>query len=150
MSDLITKDLARRYQLPVLQIDGRTPVPERQLLVDHFHAYRMPAAMVLNPRAAGVGLNITAANHVIHYNLEWNPSVEDQATARAHRRGAERPVTVYRLFHASTVEEVINDRLNYKRSLFERTVVGHDGRKDDSYDIFRALSMSPLIERNAG
>ena len=65
---------------------------------------------MLNPRAGGSGLNIAAANHVIHYNPEWNPALEDQASARAHRRGQKRPVTVRRLIYAGTVEEVIDQR----------------------------------------
>ena len=61
--------------------------PAYQPLIDRFSETRGPAVLVLNPRAGGTGLNITAANHVIHYNLEWNPALEDQASARAYRRG---------------------------------------------------------------
>lgn len=100
--------------------------------------------MVLNPRAAGTGLNITAANHVIHYNLEWNPAVEDQASARAHRRGQERPVTVHRLLYADTVEEVIDQRLEVKRSLAGKAVIGVDGTEDSLSDIASALARSPV------
>lgn len=99
--------------------------------------------MILNPRAAGTGLNITAANHVIHYNLEWNPAVEDQASARAYRRGQTRPVTVHRLFYIDTVEETIDERLAAKRLLFGMAVVGTDGSKDDVADIAAALARSP-------
>ncbi len=74
------------------------------------------ALLALNPRAAGVGLNITAATHVVHYNLEWNPAVEDQASARAYRKGQDRPVTIHRLYYANTVEEAMNDRLTRKRA----------------------------------
>jgi SNF2 family DNA or RNA helicase len=145
MSDLLARDLKRRFQIPVLQVDGRTPVFDRQLLVDQLHTIKTSAAMILNPRAAGVGLNITTANHVVHYNLEWNPAVEDQATARAYRRGAKRPVNVHKLFHASTVEEIINHRLNFKRTLINRAIVGHDGQ-NDMRDILRALELSPIAK----
>jgi len=90
-------------------------------------------------------LNITAANHVIHYNLEWNPAIEDQASARAHRKGQTRPVTVYRLFYADTVEEAINERLEKKREISEAAVIGTNGRKSDNTDILQALLKSPLI-----
>ena len=103
-----------------------------------------PAALILNPRAAGTGLNITAANHVVHFNLEWNPAVEDQATARAHRRGQKQTVTVHRFFYVNTVEDVINDRMERKRQLATAAVVGTDGRDTDIQDILHALRMSPL------
>ena len=90
-----------------------------------------------------MGLNITAANHVIHYNLEWNPAVEDQASARAHRRGQTRPVTVHRFFYINTVEDVIDDRMKRKRELATTAIVGTDGRDQEMDDILRALRISP-------
>jgi SNF2 family DNA or RNA helicase len=80
---------------------------------------------------------------VIHYNLEWNPAVEDQASARAHRRGQTRPVTVHRLFYADTVEETINDRMSRKRALAEHAVIGTAGDANDLADILNALKRSP-------
>jgi len=65
MFDIFTGDLARRYGIPVLAINGKTPVEERQELVDAFSSIQGSAIFILNPRAAGTGLNITAANHVI-------------------------------------------------------------------------------------
>jgi len=103
------------------------------------------AALVLNPKAAGTGLNITAANHVIHYNLEWNPAIEDQATARSHRRGQTRPVTVHRLFHPGTVEEVIDQRAQRKRAIASQAVVGTEGGDEDIADIARAMELSPVL-----
>jgi SNF2 family DNA or RNA helicase len=100
--------------------------------------------LVLNPKAGGTGLNITAANHVIHYNLEWNPALEDQASARAHRRGQELPVTVHRLFVADTVEDVVHDRMSRKRAISGTAVVGVEGRDEDYADIVGALSRSPV------
>ncbi len=143
MSDLLTDQLPIRFSIPSWQIDGRTPVAERQEVVDAFTAIAGSAVLVLNPRAAGTGLNITAANHVIHYTLEWNPAVEDQATARAFRRGQSLPVTVHRLFYPDTVEEVINDRLDRKRQLAEVAVVGTEAPEVEAADIARALQLSP-------
>lgn len=141
--DLLRQEIAEHFGITTSSIDGRTAVDERQLAVDRFSALRGPSALVLNPKAAGTGLNITAANHVIHYNLEWNPAIEDQATARAHRRGQTRAVTVHRFFYVDTVEEVINDRMTRKRCLANAAVLGTDGENTDMNDILRALRVSP-------
>jgi SNF2 family DNA or RNA helicase len=143
MSDILTRSIERRFSVPVWQIDGRTPVSDRQPTVDKFSEIDGSAAMLLNPRAAGTGLNITAANHVIHYNLEWNPAVEDQASARAFRRGQTRPVTVHRLIYSGTVEEFINLRSTEKRDLARHSVIGSDGGGLDPSEILRALKISP-------
>ena len=143
-ADIIETAAGRRFGISAGQINGRVPVGERQPMVDAFAAIEGPAVLVLNPKAAGTGLNITAANHVIHYNLEWNPAVEDQASARSHRRGQERPVTVHRLFYVDTVEEIISERMNRKRLLADSAVVGATGTEDDLADIVKALQRSPL------
>jgi SNF2 family DNA or RNA helicase len=143
MSDLIVSDFVRRFGIYVSFIDGRTPVPDRQKIVDEFSAIEGPAVLILNPRAAGTGLNITAANHIIHYNLEWNPAVEDQASARAYRRGQDRPVTIHRLFYCDTVEEAIDERLQRKRQIAGTAVVGVEGKEDDYHDILNALKKTP-------
>lgn len=100
--------------------------------------------MIINPRVGGTGLNITAANHVIHYSPEWNPAVEDQASARVLRIGQELPVTIHRLFYIDTIEQVIDERLNRKRDLDGRVIVGTDG--EEVADIQRALQLSPLAK----
>lgn len=145
MADILATDLHKRYRLPFSIIDGRTPVPDRQRIVDQFGESSTSAGLILNPRAAGTGLNITSANHVIHFNLEWNPALEDQATARAHRRGQTRPVTVHRLFHPGTVEEVIDERTTRKRIIATNAVVGTEGEESDIADIVRSLQMSPVM-----
>jgi SNF2 family DNA or RNA helicase len=142
--DLIRSEIATRFGIFADAIDGRVAVPERQKKVDAFSSQKSSAVLVLNPKAAGVGLNITAANHVIHFNLEWNPAVEDQASARAHRRGQTRAVTVHRLFYANTVEEIIDDRMQRKRDLANAAIVGTDGQDNDMNDILNALRISPV------
>jgi SNF2 family DNA or RNA helicase len=144
VADLIARLVYERWAIFVAVIDGRVPVLERQRLVDALAAATPSGVLLLNPKAAGVGLNITSANHVIHYNLEWNPAVEDQASARSYRRGQERPVTVHRLFYVDTVEEVIDDRMRRKRNLSESAVLGTDGASVDVDDLYRALTISPL------
>lgn len=144
MSDLFMKDLPCRWPKGFFQyIDGRVPVPDRQSKVDNFYSHDGFGALFLNPKAAGTGLNITTANHVIHYNPEWNPALTAQATARAYRRKQERPVTIHHLFFADTVEEVMVDRADFKRQLADGAVTGHVGDLDTSM-IMRALKISPL------
>ena len=144
MSDIMVADIENRFSIPTAHIDGRIHVTDRQLRIDQFSAILGSAVLILNPRAAGTGLNITAANHVIHYNLEWNPAVVDQATARCYRRGATRPVTVHRLFYVNTIEEIMAERLERKRELATQAVVGTDGAGDNTDDILAALRRSPM------
>lgn len=148
MADLIAKHITMRFNAFTGIIDGRLPIDDRQPLIDRFSAVKGGAALVLNPKAGGAGLNITAANHVIHYNPEWNPALEDQASARAYRRGQELPVTVHRLLVADTVEEVVDERLTRKRALSDTAVIGIEGKDDDYGDIVAALNRSP--SRQAG
>jgi SNF2 family DNA or RNA helicase len=146
MVDIFIKDLTSRYDIYLNYIDGRIPPSQRQNIIDDFTKAEAPGVLILNPKTGGVGLNIVAATHVIHYNLEWNPAVEDQASARVHRRGQERPVTVHRLFYSDTVEDIINARLIRKRGVAGKAVVGTDGTKveQEYVDITRALSLSPI------
>lgn len=144
MFEIFLKDIPSRFGLLIDYINGETPVEERQKIVDWFNEYCGSAVLILNPRAAGTGLNITGANHVIHYNLEWNPALEDQSSARAYRRGQKKTVFIYRLFYAGTVEEVVNDRIERKREMAATAVVGTDG-SDEKNDILRALEMAPEL-----
>lgn len=146
MFTIIQNDIPFRFNIPVDFINGSTPAEQRQEKVDQFTALTGAAMLVLNPRAAGAGLNITAANHVIHYNLEWNPALEDQATARAFRRGQDKTVFVYRLFFTNTVEEIVNQKILDKRDMTEVAVVGSEGTEDTRNLIMQALGMSPLKE----
>jgi hypothetical protein len=127
-------------------IDGQsTPtVQERMDIIDLFSAQEGFAILVINPEAGGVGLNITAANHVIHFNLLWNPSKEAQATARVYRPGQEAEhVFVHRLFYANTVEERMNNVLDFKREIADASM-SHPQSKADLEFIENALQLSPL------
>ena len=86
--------------------------------------------------------NITGANHVVHFNLEWNPSLEDQSSARAYRRGQTKTVFIYRLYYVDTVEQIVNERIERKREIASTAVVGTDGVSDRT-DILRALELAP-------
>ena len=121
-------------------INGSTPAEERQPIVDAFSAHIGPGVLVLNPRAAGAGLNITAATIVIHYTQVWNPALEQQASARAHRRGQTQPVTVYHMFYVDTVEEVMMERAQRRRELGAEAV---PLSIQDKADLERALKLRP-------
>jgi SNF2 family DNA or RNA helicase len=109
-------------------LDGRTPVDERQPLLDTFSMdQHRPGCLLLNPRAGGVGLNITTANHVIHFNPEWNPAQTAQASARSYRRGQDLPVFIYHLFYEQSVEERAVDVAELKRDLAVGVDDGVDG-----------------------
>ena len=122
MSDLISHVIQERMYVPSWVVDGRTPANSRQQIVDTFGEHDGPAALVLHPATGGIGLNITAANHVIHYTLEWNPAKESQATARSFRRGQELPVFVHRLIYPDTIDEIIADVLRKKRGLADEVI----------------------------
>lgn len=142
LQEMIKKMIENRYCAYVAVLNGAMPIPERQKTVDVLSKKNGFAALIINPRVGGSGLNITAANHVIHYSPEWNPAIEDQASARVLRIGQELPVTIHRLFYIDTIEEVINERINRKRDLNGRVIVGTNG--EEIADIQRALQLSPF------
>ncbi|MFI9827642.1 SNF2-related protein [Streptomyces sp. NPDC051913] len=115
MARLITAHLGARA-VPVDLLHGGTPVPERERMVDRFQAGATPV-LVLSLKAAGTGLNLTRAGHVVHFDRWWNPAVEEQATDRAYRIGQTQPVQVHRLITEGTVEDRIAEMLEAKRAL---------------------------------
>ncbi|MEV7603499.1 DEAD/DEAH box helicase [Kitasatospora sp. NPDC089797] len=115
--------LERRLGAEVLYLHGGVPRARREELVERFQAPDGPGVFLLSLRAGGTGLNLTAANQVIHLDRWWNPAVEEQATDRAFRIGQRRDVQVRRLVCVGTVEERIDELLTAKRTLAD-TVVG--------------------------
>jgi superfamily II DNA or RNA helicase len=97
-------------------LDGSTPAPERKKRVEAFQAGQGDVFLI-SLKAGGTGLNLTAADYVIHLDPWWNPAVEDQASDRAHRIGQTRPVTVYRLVAGGTIEQKIVALHQQKREL---------------------------------
>jgi SNF2 family DNA or RNA helicase len=122
MARLLERHLHDRG-VPAALLHGGTPVAAREELVERFQAGRTPV-FLLSLRAAGTGLNLTRADHVVHYDRWWNPAVEDQATDRAHRIGQTRPVQVHRLVAEGTVEDRIAALLERKRSLADAVLAG--------------------------
>lgn len=107
--------------IPTLKLTGQTR--NRQALLDQFQKGDTPVFLV-SLKAGGTGLNLTAADTVIHYDPWWNPAVEDQATDRAHRIGQERPVFVYRLIAENTIEEKLLYLQAQKRELADTVYEG--------------------------
>ncbi|HQR27841.1 MAG TPA: DEAD/DEAH box helicase [Nocardioides sp.] len=115
MARLLASHLTARG-VPHQLLHGGTPVREREAMVQRFQAGSVPV-FLLSLRAGGTGLNLTRADHVLHYDRWWNPAVEDQATDRAYRIGQTRPVQVHRLITQGTIEERIAELLAHKRTV---------------------------------
>ncbi|MEU6791577.1 DEAD/DEAH box helicase [Nonomuraea wenchangensis] len=119
---LLQPYLERRLERPVLLLHGGLPKKTRDRLVDRFQNDPEPMLFVLSLKAAGVGLNLTAASHVVHVDRWWNPAVEDQATDRAFRIGQRKNVQVRKLICAGTLEERVDEMIERKKALAERVV----------------------------
>ncbi|WP_327308128.1 SNF2-related protein [Streptomyces sp. NBC_01298] len=122
MARIIERHLTARGVASQL-LYGGTPVPRREELVDRFQAGEVPV-FLLSLKAAGTGLNLTRAGHVIHYDRWWNPAVEEQATDRAYRIGQTQPVQVHRIIAEGTVEDRIAELLARKRALADAVLAG--------------------------
>ncbi|POX45819.1 ATP-dependent helicase [Streptomyces sp. Ru71] len=117
MARLLERHLADRG-VPTMFLHGGTPVADREAMVRRFQDGEVPV-FLLSLKAAGTGLNLTRAEHVVHVDRWWNPAVEAQATDRAHRIGQTRPVQVHRLIAEGTIEDRIAQMLSRKRELAE-------------------------------
>ncbi len=107
-------------------LDGQVPLAERARRVEVFQAGGGGDVFLISLKAGGTGLNLTAADYVIHLDPWWNPAVEDQASDRAHRIGQARPVTVYRLIAEGTIEQQILSLHRDKRELVDALLSGAD------------------------
>lgn len=125
----------RALDIPWVRLDGTTR--DRQSLIDQFQEEDGPPVFLLSLKAGGTGLNLTAADYVIHLDPWWNPAVEQQATDRAHRIGQDKPVVSCRLIAAGTVEERILELQDAKRDLAD-AALGTEG------GLLRALSAEEL------
>ena len=138
--DLIADQL-RLLALPFLSLTGKTPTKERGKVVQRFQAQEVPVLLV-SLKAGGLGLNLTAADTVIHMDPWWNPAVEEQATARAHRIGQDRPVLVYKLVVEGSIEERMLE-LQARKLALTHSVLGHDAAgalKFDAADLDALLA----------
>jgi superfamily II DNA or RNA helicase len=140
MARLLERHLAGRG-VPSQLLHGGTPVRRREEMVRRFQDGETPV-FLLSLKAAGTGLNLTRADHVVHFDRWWNPAVEQQATDRAYRIGQHRPVQVHRLITEGTVEDRIAAMLAAKRELAEAVL----GAGEDEIAELTELSDAELTD----
>lgn len=122
MGNLLEKFIASKFGLETMFLHGGSSRKQRDQMVEKFQADHTAKVFILSLKAGGTGLNLTAAQNVIHYDLWWNPAVEAQATDRAYRIGQQKNVMVYRLITQNTFEERINEMIHNKKELANLTV----------------------------
>ena len=122
MGELLVRILREARGREPLFLHGGVARAKRDQMVERFQNEPGERVFLLSLKAGGTGLNLTAANHVVHYDLWWNPAVEAQATDRAYRIGQKRNVQVHRFITRGTFEERINDMIRSKRELAEMAV----------------------------
>ncbi len=145
MGHLLERLIHSRLKAKTLFLHGGTPARQRQVMIERFQAPGSEERLfILSLRAGGLGLNLTAANHVFHFDRWWNPAVEQQATDRAHRIGQTRKVQVHQFICVGTLEERIDKLLTDKLALADQVVgAGDDWLTNLSTDQLRQyLSLS--------
>ena len=136
-------------------INGDMNGQKRQFIIDEFAARSGFDVLILSPEAAGVGLNITCANHVIHLSRTWNPAKEDQATDRAYRIGQKKPVTVYipmaicpQIPDGKSFDEKFNNLLAFKRTLSENVLFPTSENKNDFETMIKDITETDSSREN--
>ncbi len=124
ITDCLAAFLTEVFQAGGYVLHGGTRVKRRSEIVDAFQGERYVPFVVLSVKAGGTGLNLTRANHVIHFDRWWNPAVENQATDRAYRIGQTKNVMVHKLMCEGTIEEKIDAMLESKRELAANVIGG--------------------------
>jgi len=142
MIDLLGFLINLKFSCKIYNIDGRKEPLDRQVEIDQFSHESGFAVMILNPKTAGMGLNMTAANHVVHYTRQWNPALEEQASARAYRNKQTKPVNIYYLYYVNTIEEFIDNRLRQKTQLSSE-IITVNSQELTSDDLKAVMQMSP-------
>lgn len=126
ITEYLAAFLAEIFHTEGYVLHGGTPVKKRSQIVEEFQSDRYVPFIVLSVKAGGTGLNLTKANHVIHFDRWWNPAVENQATDRAFRIGQTKNVMVHKLVCKGTIEEKIDAMIESKKELAEN-VIGSGG-----------------------
>ncbi|MGV0023893.1 DEAD/DEAH box helicase [Phormidesmis priestleyi] len=136
----LMRDYLDRQKVRYQYLDGSTPAGDRKKRVDAFQSGDGDVFLI-SLKAGGTGLNLTAADYVIHMDPWWNPAVEDQASDRAHRIGQHRPVTIYRLVAKNTIEEKIVNLHQHKRDLADSLLEGTEmSGKVSTDELLRLIS----------
>ncbi len=107
-----------------LILDGSTPIKKRKEFVARFQDEDGPPFFILSLKAGGIGLNLTAASHVIHFDRWWNPAVENQATDRAYRIGQKKNILVHKFICRGTIEEKVDEMIESKKGLSQEILSG--------------------------
>ncbi|NTW01780.1 MAG: SWF/SNF helicase family protein, partial [Oscillochloris sp.] len=142
MGTMLQSHLIERLTTEILFLHGGTPAKARDGLVRRFQAPEGPPIFILSLKAGGVGLNLTRASHVFHFDRWWNPAVEDQATDRAFRIGQIRNVQVHKFVCGGTLEEKIDEMIEGKRALAAQVLgAGETWLTELSTDQLRDLVM---------
>lgn len=150
MGDILVEILQQEMAITPLFLHGGLSKTARQKLVDDFQNKAQFPVFILSLKAGGVGLNLTAANHVIHYDLWFNPAVENQATDRAFRIGQTKNVAVYRFITKDSFEQKIDAMLKSKQKLSDLSIsVGENWLKDMDKDDIKALFEETLNNASA-
>jgi SNF2 family DNA or RNA helicase len=133
MGQMLKLVLEQELRESVLYLNGSTSKVARDKMIDQFQSKEQPESaeqpnvFILSLKAGGVGLNLTAANHVFHFDRWWNPAVENQATDRAYRMGQTRDVQVHKFISLGTLEERIDEMLESKQQLSENVISSSEG-----------------------
>lgn len=127
MGELLRQHLAATFGNAPLYLNGQTPQPDREKIVKNFQNSSGPPLLILSLKAGGLGLNLTRANHVFHFDRWWNPAVENQATDRAYRIGQTQTVQVHKFVCSGTLEERIAAMIEDKQSLAAQIVGNGEG-----------------------
>ena len=122
MLDILQTFVQRLGNVNYIRMDGKTPIKQRQTLVDQFNTDPEVDVFLLTTKVGGLGVNLTGANRVIIFDPDWNPSTDVQARERAWRLGQKREVTIYRLMTAGTIEEKIYHRQIFKQFLSNKVL----------------------------
>ena len=126
-AEMLVPHLAARFGGDVLYLHGGTPKIRRDEMVSRFQSGEGPPIFLLSLKAGGTGLNLTAANHVVHLDRWWNPAVENQATDRAFRIGQKNNVQVRKFICTGTLEEKIDEMIEEKKALADLVVSDGEG-----------------------
>jgi SNF2 family DNA or RNA helicase len=145
MLDILEKVMAS-LGITFVRLDGGTPGPERQVLIDKYNSSPEITVFLLSTKACGLGINLTSANIVILYDIDFNPHNDAQAEDRAHRVGQTRPVQIYKLILKDSVEQHMLTLANFKLLLDNKVQDRHDRRSKGKIDDEEPMDVDPADE----
>ena len=149
MGHIIRRHVQETFGQEVLFLHGGVSRSRQTQMIDRFESEKEPRAFILSLMAGGTGINLPAANHVVHFDRWWNPAVEDQATSRAYRIGQVRNVQVHKFICAGTMEEKIDEMIEFKSEIAENIVGSGDSWLTElsNADLVQTLSLSEPHKR---